>query len=1308
MGDRPARRPQAVAAPTLAVLSGAEAIARTERILVGDALARSPAVAEGLALAGVRAASITTRSTSSPPGEFTSGTVSCVHHVTAAPGRASGGSFELAATSVQEAVDDCLAAHLLSQRLRRPGLCSLAPNLAEDLALVELPEAGASAERLADAAPSQESTADPDRIAELACQALALAGARSGRPAAPVVIDGDADSNLVLVAAGDGAAPARAAVRALAEAGVPARTAIVRLVRPFPAELARKALAGARVVVAVGAPDEPVHGLLAAVRAAASEKAEVRWVAAADSTSLIEALREVILSCGFDASQLTAPEDPPLAHRLVIAPDTAWCEATARRALALLAAGRTLRLGRRKRRHRNAALFEWSGGALADGALDLLIASHPGAIEGDGLALLRPQSAVVVLSEASSSEALVHDLSAEARRTLHEREHQLYWVPPSADGGLPAPGAADQVATHALAAAAFAAMAHPEALDAVAVQPGEDGIRRVDDADLAATPPPREVDFGATSPLARIPEPSDDPEAREDWARWLRRFWRTGAASSEHAPLRAVQPAVLAALADEFRRNAMHPFVLVPDADATPRLAARALRDVLAEALAATRREARTLEDNLSSLAVTARRALARTTSGSPLEGLLVEAGDELVSELALADHEAAGLREDLAALRAALPAGARAFDLRSDTPVYVYLEALAAVRAPLKRRFAEELAQLREALLDKLQLDRMSSDQGHSADSLASQLGSGATRLLDPDALAHTLPKDPSWAALDERQRQRLTEALEVIEHHLGRANPLPNAVFLHPPGVELHVPGDPPIEHPDPLAAAVGIFDGVAHSLAPLFRAVRLARLLVAGNHRPELHDEMPASFDWEDFTTDELSLLPAVTVVTTGRRLRRRGHDSLSELLRSSRPVHVIVRDDIAAADEAEDISLYHLDLGHLVMAHREAFAVSSTLARPQLLVERLARMFHEPRPGVVLVSLPAHESTPGRPLLAEAALWGRACPDFLYDPDAGPSWADRFDVAGNPQPECAWPVHQVAYLEDGSEHTMEMAFTFADAVALEPAYRRHLRVIPPVAWQDDGQAPLADFIAHLDSERGARGIPFLWVVDDAGFLQRAVVSRELALACRDRLRGWRVIQELGGFENAYAERAAAAAREAAEALAARERTELEQKHTEALASASRDGVREAMQRLAVTLLNPDALAATAQSLVTPAAPEAVPAVEAVPAAAAVAAVEAMLAAAAVVAEEGSEEPLDLEDPYIDTILCTSCNECTNINSRLFKYDGNKQAFIDDASTGSFAQLVKAAKLCPAKCIHPGKPRPDDTTATPDLIAQAAEFN
>lgn len=62
---------------------------------------------------------------------------------------------------------------------------------------------------------------------------------------------------------------------------------------------------------------------------------------------------------------------------------------------------------------------------------------------------------------------------------------------------------------------------------------------------------------------------------------------------------------------------------------------------------------------------------------------------------------------------------------------------------------------------------------------------------------------------------------------------------------------------------------------------------------------------------------------------------------------------------------------------------------------------------------------------------------------------------------------------------------------------------------------------------------------------------------------------------------------------------------------------------------------------------------------------------------------------------------------VNALLFLYDGNKQAYISDPKLGVFADLVKAAEGCPAKCIHPGAPRPGDASATPQMIARAAKF-
>ena len=80
---------------------------------------------------------------------------------------------------------------------------------------------------------------------------------------------------------------------------------------------------------------------------------------------------------------------------------------------------------------------------------------------------------------------------------------------------------------------------------------------------------------------------------------------------------------------------------------------------------------------------------------------------------------------------------------------------------------------------------------------------------------------------------------------------------------------------------------------------------------------------------------------------------------------------------------------------------------------------------------------------------------------------------------------------------------------------------------------------------------------------------------------------------------------------------------------------------------------------------------------------------------------------DDPYIETPRCTTCNECTQINNKLFAYDANKQAYIADASAGTYRQLVEAAESCQVSIIHPGKPRNPDEEGLEELLARAEPF-
>ena len=106
---------------------------------------------------------------------------------------------------------------------------------------------------------------------------------------------------------------------------------------------------------------------------------------------------------------------------------------------------------------------------------------------------------------------------------------------------------------------------------------------------------------------------------------------------------------------------------------------------------------------------------------------------------------------------------------------------------------------------------------------------------------------------------------------------------------------------------------------------------------------------------------------------------------------------------------------------------------------------------------------------------------------------------------------------------------------------------------------------------------------------------------------------------------------------------------------------------------------------------------------PAAAEAAAAPAAPAPAAVEAEPEKSS----DDPYIETARCTTCNECTQINDKMFGYNENKQASIINPDAGTYRQLVEAAESCQVSIIHPGKPRNSAEPGLEELLARAEAF-
>jgi len=654
------------------------------------------------------------------------------------------------------------------------------------------------------------------------------------------------------------------------------------------------------------------------------------------------------------------------------------------------------------------------------------------------------------------------------------------------------------------------------------------------------------------------------------------------------------------------------------------------------------------------------------------------------LADSALLNDGAETLSAELARLGATLVPGARAL-------VELYASSVLCERDAAAAPFLGRLRELVSRLTQHLALDASHAPGGTSPEVLSGELGP-AGALVDTGTLSGLLPEHRGARRLTDERRQRLEAARELLTGYLEQGTVGPTLVMLHsgawPEGLSL--PGVEVIQATDGFAQAVEMFDERVAPLTRLLRAIRAVRLELEGAFEPGRHDRALARFDWRSATQDELPLLPRISVLEHADDVAAGGLDGLSVLLRSGRPVHALLVD--RALPSVEATAEARLEIGYLAAAHRTAFVLQSTLARPAQLVSALSRMVGSPHAALAVVAAPSAGCGLPPALELAAAHEARATPCFCFDPQAGDTWAACLQLDGNPQTERSWPVHAARHVdEQGAESALDEEFTPAHAVVSDPAGMQHVRQVPRPRW-DDSQLEVATYL-ELD-DAGRRGkLPYVWLLDDERRLVRGVITRALAAVCRDRLATWRILRELAGIDNEHASRIE---RQVREETTSRNEESLEQlvtQHEQQLEQLRQEAGQEAIGRLVTALLDFDGVAisdlAAAATVEVPAPSTPAPTASPSPA---------------------TEEPAGAvpDRPYIDTPLCTTCNECTNLNSRMFRYNGDKQAYIADPAAGTFAELVKAAEKCPARCIHPGTPRNGDPSATDKMLRRAARFN
>ena len=79
-----------------------------------------------------------------------------------------------------------------------------------------------------------------------------------------------------------------------------------------------------------------------------------------------------------------------------------------------------------------------------------------------------------------------------------------------------------------------------------------------------------------------------------------------------------------------------------------------------------------------------------------------------------------------------------------------------------------------------------------------------------------------------------------------------------------------------------------------------------------------------------------------------------------------------------------------------------------------------------------------------------------------------------------------------------------------------------------------------------------------------------------------------------------------------------------------------------------------------------------------------------------------------PWLETEECTSCDECTDLNDKIFAYNNDKKAYILNPDGGPYQDIVKAAEKCTARVIHPGLPADRTVKDIDKWIKRGEKFN
>jgi ferredoxin len=619
-------------------------------------------------------------------------------------------------------------------------------------------------------------------------------------------------------------------------------------------------------------------------------------------------------------------------------------------------------------------------------------------------------------------------------------------------------------------------------------------------------------------------------------------------------------------------------------------------------------------------------------------------------------------------------------------------------------RKYGEEIHDIISRLRDMLKADETKSPEASAAEGLKASLGVEENE-LDFDAFSDILSQSALPETMPEERRQRITRCLESLEAKYEYFLTTGNGAVDKGKKAEFTWVSQ---NFTESAREALDKYREQMAALLKFFKSVRIARLELENRYREESHDPFFREFGREFLSEEELSLFPPILLSLNTGKLSAEDKGHLVEILSSEMPLKILLRvDDLfVEAESGYDPSpdYWAVQLAKMALNLSNAFVLQTGYSNVSALAGGFMKGLHHDGPA--LYAIYTGENAQNQIHLADymqsaAALESRVFPAFIYHPEGGRDWALRFSVEPASQFSQTWPVSDFVYqTADEKEATLSMEFTYADFLSIDRRFGSLFWAVPRSAWNDK-MVPLGEYLLQTgDSEDK---LPYILMADEKGILWRVLLTRRMVELTRKAAADWRSLQELGGINNSHALKLLDREKKRLEEEMQQQVEEVKAEHEAKMAQTVEELTREIVSKIAAGLLSEGVAAQTpAMPAVSVPSPEkaATPAAEAV---------EETPAAEAEAAEpEEEEEALSFDEPYVDTPLCTSCNDCTNINNKMFAYNENKQAYIKDAAAGTYRELVQAAEKCPVHIIHPGKPKNPGEPGLDELIKRAEKYN